>query len=86
MKKKKSYAIKRNNSYTCIATSRFRFLDMSQFIAPGTSYAKFLKAYGVEEEKGFFLMNGLTALKNLIIQNYQRLETLGFQHLNRKVF
>lgn len=52
--KKLTYAIKRNNYYTCIATPRFRFLDMNQFIAPGTSYAKFLKAYGVKEGKGFF--------------------------------
>ena len=30
------------------------FLHFSHFLAPGTSYAKFLKAYGVEEAKGFF--------------------------------
>lgn len=51
---KQTFAIKRNNSYTCIATPKFRFLDMNQYLAAGTSYSKFLKAYGVEEEKGFF--------------------------------
>lgn len=49
-----TFVIKRNNSYTCIATPKFRFLDMNQYLAAGTSYSKFLKAYGVEEEKGFF--------------------------------
>lgn len=72
--KKKSYAIKRNNSYTCIATSRFRFLDMSQFIAPGTSYAKFLKAYGVEEEKGFFPYEWFDSIEKL---NYPKLPEIG---------
>lgn len=59
---KQTFAIKRNDSYTCIATPKFRFLDMNQYLAAGTSYSKFLKAYGVEEERGFPRMNGLTQL------------------------
>lgn len=30
------------------------FLDMAQYLAPGTSYASFLKAFEIEEEKGWF--------------------------------
>ena len=48
------FVVKKCNSYACITTDKFRFLDISHFLAPGTSYAGFLKAYRVEETKGFF--------------------------------
>lgn len=47
---------------------------MSQFIAPGTSYAKFLKAYGVEEEKGFFPYEWFDSIEKL---NYPKLPEIG---------
>ena len=46
--------IKKNNAYTCIATESLKFLDMSQFLAAGSSYTSFLKAYHVAEQKGYF--------------------------------
>ncbi|MES9902395.1 MAG: hypothetical protein ABW168_06885 [Sedimenticola sp.] len=46
--------MKKASSYACIQSDHFRFLDASQFLAPGTSYAGFLKAYQVPEGKGFF--------------------------------
>ena len=49
-----TFVVKQNNAYTCIATDSLKFLDMTQFLAPGSSYAGFLKAYHVEEQKGFF--------------------------------
>ena len=48
------FVIKKANAYACLATDRLKFLDISHFLAPGISYAGFLKAYGVEESKGFF--------------------------------
>ncbi len=48
------FTIKKGSAYACIATPQFRFLDISHFLALGTSYAEFLKAYGVSESKGFF--------------------------------
>ena len=51
---KDTFVIKRANAYTCISTPQFKFLDITSYLAAGASYAKFLKAYGVEEEKGFF--------------------------------
>ena len=48
------YVIKKTNQYTAIATSKFKFLDMSNYLAAGCSYSKFLAAYGVEETKSFF--------------------------------
>jgi hypothetical protein len=48
------FVVKKSNAYACISSRLFRFLDISHFLAPGTSYAGFLKAYRVEEAKGFF--------------------------------
>ncbi len=48
------FVVKRNNAYTCMSSDSLKFLDVSQYLAPGTSYAKFLKAYNVEEGKGHF--------------------------------
>lgn len=49
--------IKKNNLYTCLSNDSLRFLDITNFLAPGTSYSSFLKAYGIPEAKGFYLMN-----------------------------
>ncbi|KAK3098713.1 hypothetical protein FSP39_022331 [Pinctada imbricata] len=50
----KGVTIKRDNSYTCISNETLKFLDISNYLAAGTSYASFLKAYGIPESKGFF--------------------------------
>ena len=49
----RTYVIKRNNSYSAISTPQLKFLDIMNILAPGVSYSKFLKAYGIEECKGF---------------------------------
>ncbi len=51
---KHGFTVKKASSYACIQSDHFRFMDASHFLAPGTSYAKFLKAYQVDECKGFF--------------------------------
>ena len=48
------FTVKRNNAYTCISNDNLKLLDITQYLAPGTSYAKFLAAFGVEESKGYF--------------------------------
>ena len=48
------YVIKKNNSYACIATTEFRFLDATSFLSAGTSYEKFLKAYNTAARKSYF--------------------------------
>ena len=48
------YVIKRNNSYISISNEKYKFLDILQFLAPGSSYSKFLKAFEANESKGFF--------------------------------
>ena len=53
-KNKDSFIVKRNNSYVCISLNCFKFLDVSQYLAPGFSYSAFLKAYDCTQRKGFF--------------------------------
>ena len=40
-------------------TDKLNILDITNYLAPGYSYSKFLKAYDVEEQKVFFHMSGL---------------------------
>ena len=49
-----AYTVKRNNAYFCIANEHFRFLDITNFLAAGSSYSSFLKAFDIVENKGFF--------------------------------
>ena len=44
----------RNNTFMCLSTDQLKFLDMINYIAPGFSYDKYLKAYGCEVTKGHF--------------------------------
>ncbi|KAF0688759.1 Aste57867_19665 [Aphanomyces stellatus] len=39
--------IKNGNKYMCVATSAFKLMDITTYLGAGTSYEKFLKAYGV---------------------------------------
>ena len=48
------FTIKKNNSYLAIAVTDMKFLDISNYLAAGCSYSKFLKAYGCEIPKGIF--------------------------------
>ena len=67
-KKNKSplqFVVKRNNDFLCISTPTLRFLDIVNFIAPGFSYAKYLAAYGITEQKGFFPYEYLTSYQQL---------------------
>ena len=51
---KYGFTVKRNNEYSCLSNDRLKFLDVSHFLAPGSSYVAFLKAFKIEEKKGFF--------------------------------
>ena len=48
------FTVKKIEAMTCLKTDRLKFVDVCNFIAPGYSYAAYLKAYGVELRKGFF--------------------------------
>ena len=38
----------------CLKTEYLKFLDITNYLAPGFSYDQFLKAYECEQTKGFF--------------------------------
>ena len=64
--KKIKFTIKRLNSMACFESGNLRFVDITNFIAPGSNYAGYLKAFGVDEPKGFFpyeWVDGLDKLK-----------------------
>ena len=48
------FTTKRNSNHMCLKTNSLKFLDISNYIAPGFSYDQFLKAYECEQAKGFF--------------------------------
>ena len=59
------FVVKKVNKMTCIDTSRFRFLDIANFIAPGYSYAKYLKAFKCTQAKGFFPYEWMDSIEKL---------------------
>ena len=46
--------IKKGSAYTQIGARRFKFLDISNYLAGGVSYSAFLKAYKIQEAKSYF--------------------------------
>ena len=57
--------IKKANSYICIQTDRFRFLDISNYLAPGCSYAQFLKAYEIDMSKSYMCYEWFSSIEQL---------------------
>ena len=51
---KTRFVIKWQNTFMCFSTTNLKFLDVTQYLAPGVSYDKYLKAYGCELQKGHF--------------------------------
>ena len=65
VKRELEFVIKKNNQYICLSTPTLKFLDIMQFLAPGFSYAKYLRAFNVQEPKGFFCYEYITSLTKL---------------------
>ena len=45
---------KKDSAYTQIGARRFKFIDISNYLAGGESYSAFLKAYNIKETKSYF--------------------------------
>ena len=63
-------AIKRQNTYMCLSTDQLKFVDICNYLAPGVSYDKYLKAYGCELQKGHFpyaYMDDLQKLEDRVL-------------------
>ena len=58
-------AIKRQNTYMCLSTDQLKFVDICNYLAPGVSYDKYLKAYGCELQKGHFPYEYMDDLQKL---------------------
>ena len=77
------FVIKRNNTFMCLSMDKLKFLDMTNYIAPGFSYDKYLKAYGCEVTKGHFpyeYMDCLTRLDDTALppeEAFSRLKNEG---------
>ena len=48
------FTIKKNNSYLSVSVPDLKFIDISNYLAAGSSYSQFLKAYGSTTPKGIF--------------------------------
>jgi hypothetical protein len=49
-----TYVIKKGTTYSSISTENFLFLDVSNYLAVGTSYDQFVRAYGANVHKTYF--------------------------------
>ena len=57
--------IKKNRSYMTIGTDRLQYLDLTNYLAAGTSLSKFYHAYKVTSPKGFFPYEWFNSLSRL---------------------
>ena len=78
------FVIKRQNTFMCFSTKKLKFLDIINFLAPGYSYDKYLKAYDCELQKGHFpyeYMDGIGKLEDSALPPqealYSRLKNEG---------
>ena len=62
---KSCFAIKRRNTFMCFSTTKLRFIDVINYLAPGFSYDKYLKAYGCTVQKGHFPYEYIDDLREL---------------------
>jgi hypothetical protein len=62
---KNPFIVKKNNCYSCISNGELKFIDVMNFLSPGTSYSRFLKAFDVTETKGFFPYEYFTDVSKL---------------------
>jgi len=60
------FVILEGKSFTCLTTAKLKFLDIKNHIAPGFDYAKFIRAYEVEQQKFYWLYEWF--------QNFQQLD------------
>jgi hypothetical protein len=59
------FVIKRNNNHMCLKTQHIKFLDITNYLAPGFSYEQFLKAYECSQTKGYFPYEWVDSLDKL---------------------
>ena len=64
------FTIKRNSSMACFESAHLRFVDITHFIASGSNYTGYLKAFVVVEPKGFFPYQWVDSLNKLKFESF----------------
>ena len=59
------FVLKKANSFLCLKTTKLRFLDIRNFLAPGFSYRKFLIAYNCGDSKFYFPYEFIDSIEKL---------------------
>ena len=59
------FVIKKQNNLMCLSTNTLKFLDITNYLAPGFSYDKYLKAYGCTVTKGQFPYEYMNCIQKL---------------------
>ena len=65
VKNEVKFVIKRNNNHMCLKTERLKFLDITNYLAPGFNYDAFIKAYECSQAKGYFPYEWVDSLEKL---------------------
>ena len=65
LKKTIKFVIKRDSRLQYVQTDKFKFLDMLNYLTPGTFYDRYLEAYGISTQKGFFPYEYVSDLEQL---------------------
>ena len=63
------YVVKKCNQYTAICNSKFKLLDITNYLAAGCNYSRFLQAYDVQESKSYFPYEWFDSVDKLKFQN-----------------
>ena len=59
------FVVKKNNNFMCLKTKTLKFVDIINYLAPGFSYDKYLKAFGCSMTKGFLPYEYIDDLQKL---------------------
>ena len=68
------YVIKKGTNHMCVQSERLRFLDITNYLAPGFSYSQYLKAMEVESGKFFWIHDKFTDLEVLNQTSFPKYE------------
>jgi G:T-mismatch repair DNA endonuclease (very short patch repair protein) len=59
------FTVKKMDAITVLKTSKLKFLDITNFIAPGFKYSEYLEAFQIEQKKGFFPYEWMDSIEKL---------------------
>ena len=77
--------IKKQGQYMLLRTSNLRFLDITNFLAEGTSLRQYLSAMEIDDQKFFFCYDKLQSLDNLKDEGFPRHEEFFNKFTNTNI-